>query len=210
MQRSFSGHSVRGGHALMNTPTHAILNLAILGRKHRPEWNVPIIWGGFIPDLALFAFFGWTTVATDLSSQQIWGEAYYAPFWQNLFVIWNSIPLALLGIGTGLWLRRYQQALGTTIAICCASILLHCLEDLPLHREDAHRHFWPLSNYRFESPVSYWDPAHHGDVFAVFELGLSLMVSVYVFRLLRSRLAKGLLIFSNLLFLVFFVGFYLR
>jgi len=35
------------------------------------------------------------------------------------------------------------------------------LPDLPLHREDAHGHFYPLSNWHFESPISYWDPAHH-------------------------------------------------
>ncbi|MEO0756344.1 MAG: hypothetical protein AAFY78_05660 [Cyanobacteria bacterium J06648_16] len=195
----------------MNTPTHAILNLAILGRKSRPEWNSPIIWGGLIPDLAMFVFFGWATVGTDMNSAQIWGEAYYAPFWQNLFDLWNSIPLALVGIGVGLWLRRRRRfsAIGVSLILCCASVMLHCLVDLPIHAEDAHRHFWPLSNYRFESPVSYWDPAKGGQVFALFEMLLALGLSVYVFRWLRSRLTQGLLIFSNLLFLTFFIGFYL-
>lgn len=195
----------------MNTPTHAILNLAILGRKSRPEWNSPIIWGGLIPDLAMFGFYGWAKLATDMTESQIWGEAYYQPFWQNLFDFWNSIPLALLGVGMGWWLSRQlrYRSVGITVIVCCTSIILHCLADLPLHRDDAHRHFWPLTNYRFESPISYWDPAHNGDVFVIFELGLALFASVYVFRLLRSRLTKGLLIFSNLLFLAGFVVFYL-
>ena len=30
--------------------------------------------------------------------------------------------------------------------------------------DDAHRHFYPLSDYRFISLVSYWDPRHYGTV----------------------------------------------
>ncbi len=195
----------------MNTPTHAILNLAVLGKRSRPSWNSPIIWGGLIPDLAMFVFFGWATLGTDMTGSQIWGEAYYEPFWQNVFDFWNSIPLALVGVGLGLWLRqrrRFQQA-GTLVAVCCASIILHCIADLPIHAEDAHRHFWPLSNYRFESPVSYWDPAKGGRIFALFEMVMALGLSIYVFSWLKSRLTQGLLIFSNLLFLTFFIRFYL-
>ena len=40
--------------------------------------------------------------------------------------------------------------------------LLHIALDFPLHADDAHRHFWPVSDWRFFSPVSYWDPAHNG------------------------------------------------
>ncbi|MEO0540952.1 MAG: hypothetical protein AAFZ80_08810 [Cyanobacteria bacterium P01_A01_bin.105] len=194
----------------MNTPTHAIVNLALLGRKSRPDWNSPIIWGGMIPDLAMFVFFGWATLGTDMTGEQIWGEAYYDPLWQTFFDLWNSIPLALIGVGLGLWLRRRWRSTGTAVALCCASVVLHCLVDLPIHAEDAHRHFWPLSNYRFESPVSYWDPAKGGNIFAPFELALALALSVYLFSWLRSRLTQALLIFSNLLFLTFFIRFYLQ
>jgi hypothetical protein len=41
-------------------------------------------------------------------------------------------------------------------------MVLHVAADLPLHREDAHGHFYPFSDWHFESPISYWDPAHHG------------------------------------------------
>ncbi|NJL54672.1 MAG: hypothetical protein HC838_01265 [Spirulinaceae cyanobacterium RM2_2_10] len=194
----------------MNTPSHVIINLAILGRKARPEWNWPIVLGALIPDLAMFVFYGWTKLISGISDQQIWDVTYYEPFWQNTFDFWNSIPLALVGIGLGVGLGRRTKwnSIGTAIAICCASVLLHCLADLPLHREDAHRHFWPLSNVRFESPISYWDPDHYGNIFVLFELGLVLVLSIYAFRLIRSWWGKGLLIFSNIFMLTAWSVFY--
>ncbi len=175
----------------MNTPAHAIFNLALLGRKKQPQWNPLIIWGALIPDLAMFAFYLWLRLATDIPENQIWRVEYYRPFWQTLFDWFNSIPLALLGMGVMFYARR------TGIALLFASILLHCLQDLPLHNDDAHRHFLPLSNYRFESPLSYWDPDHYGQIMGLIELVLMVVASIYVFRRVRSRWTKGLLISVN-------------
>jgi membrane-bound metal-dependent hydrolase YbcI (DUF457 family) len=194
----------------MNTPTHAIVNLAILGRKTRPEWNWPIVLGSLIPDLAMFGFYGWTRLIAGMQEDQIWDTAYYEPFWQNIFDFWNSIPLALVGVGVGAWLirRKKWRGLGSAIAICCASVILHCLADLPLHSEDAHRHFWPLTNYRFESPVSYWDPNYHGNIFVLIEVALTIGLSIYIFRIIRSRWGKGLLVLSNVFMFTVFILFY--
>jgi len=177
----------------MNTPAHAIFNLALLGRKNKPQWNPLIIWGALIPDLAMFVFYLWLRFATDIPEGQIWRVEYYRPFWQTLFDWFNSIPLAVLGVGVML----YAQQAG--LALLFASILLHCLGDLPLHHDDGHRHFLPFSNFRFESPVSYWDPAHYGGIFGPIEMVLMAIASVYVFRRVRSRWTKGLLLVANLL-----------
>jgi hypothetical protein len=40
--------------------------------------------------------------------------------------------------------------------------LLHIFGDLPLHHDGVHRHFLPLLEWRFVSPASCWNPAHHG------------------------------------------------
>ena len=176
----------------MNTPAHAVLNLAMLNRKQRPDWNPLIIWGALIPDITMFIFYGVLKLA-GVSEEQIWREEYYRPFWQLTFDFFNSIPLALLGLGIMLYARR------TGIALLFASIVLHCLEDLPLHHDDGHRHFWPLSNFRFESPVSYWDPDHYGIIAGRIELALMLVASIYVFRRVRSPWTKGLLIVANAL-----------
>ena len=176
----------------MNTPAHAIFNLALLGRQNRPEWNPLIVWGALIPDLAMFGFYGLLKFA-NVSESQIWRVEYYRPFWQTIFDFFNSIPLALIGLALMLYLKRKG------IALLFASIVLHCLEDLPLHANDGHRHFWPLSQFRFESPVSYWDPSYYGNIVGPLELGLMLLASFYVFRRVRSRWTKGLLISANVL-----------
>jgi hypothetical protein len=51
------------------------------------------------------------------------------------------------------------------------AMAMHVALDLSLHNADAHRHFLPLSHWQFESPVSYWDPAHYG----VFGAGLEVV-----------------------------------
>lgn len=177
----------------MNTPAHAIFNLALLGQKKEPQWNPLIIWGAVIPDLAMFGFYLWMRLATDIPESQVWRVEYFRPSWQTLFDLSHSIPSALLGLSVMLYAKR------TGIALLFGSIGLHCLEDLPVHHDDAHRHFLPLSNFRFESPFSYWDPAHYGRILGPLEMGLMAVASVYVFRRVRSRWTKGLLIVANAL-----------
>ena len=60
------------------------------------------------------------------------------------------------------------------------SMLLHFACDLPLHHDDAHRHFLPLSLWRFESPVSYWDPKRFGWITAPLEMILTVGGCVYL------------------------------
>lgn len=197
----------------MNTPSHVILNLAILGRRSRSRLNSPIFWGALLPDLAMFGFYGWAKLIANMDETTIWRDAYYDPFWQDVFDVGNSIPLALLVIALALLVRSRRPQWQTTSIVMiflASSVILHCLADLPLHVDDGHRHFWPLSNFRFESPVSYWDPDHHGDIVALGEFVLVLLASGRVWQLLRSRWARVLLIGSNILMGLFYTSFYLR
>jgi hypothetical protein len=185
----------------MNTPSHSILNLAILDRGNLKGCTWPIIFGSWLPDAAIFVFYGWAKVM-GLPEQVIWNEAYYTPVWQSIFAIGNSIPLALVGLGLCLWAKFPG---GVALA---ASALLHHLEDLPLHHEDAHQHFWPLSDYRFISPVSYWDADHYGAYGALTELALVMVASVVLWRRVRSRWGRGLLLLVNTLYIGGYWQFY--
>jgi hypothetical protein len=170
----------------MNTPSHLILNLALLRRPVAPAMTWPILIGALLPDAALFVFYSWAK-GQGLPERTIWGEAYYSQPWQDIFALGNSMPLGLLGVGLGYALQR------PWLGLLSASMVLHHLADLPLHHDDAHRHFWPLSSVRFVSPVSYWDVEHFGRLGATVELGLLLAATAYLMPRLERRWSRGLL-----------------
>ena len=76
------------------------------------------------------------------------------------------------------------------IAFFC-SVLLHCGVDLALHHDDAHRHFFPLSDWRYASPVSYWDPRRLGRLGALLEV-CSVIGGSFVLARRGQRSAPGL------------------
>ncbi|HEY9761795.1 MAG TPA: hypothetical protein V6D07_04680 [Trichocoleus sp.] len=188
----------------MNTPSHLILNLATLRRPAHPEVTWPVLIGAFVPDAAMFVFYAWVKFVERLPDSTIWNETFFSQSWQDIFAIGNSIPLVLLGIGATYAWRKWAWL------YFFASMLLHQLCDLPVHHDDAHRHFVPLSNYRFISPVSYWDPDHYGALIALIESSLVLIASVYLWRQVRSRLGRGLLLLTNVVYVAGYVAFYAR
>ena len=63
----------------------------------------------------------------------------------------------------------------------------HCLTDLHGHREDAHGHVFPLTSWRFESPVSYWDPEYYGLIMTGAEVVVVVLGSVVMVRSYQPR-----------------------
>lgn len=157
----------------MNTPAHVIASCVLL--PHRAGWlpTAAVVTGAILPDLPMFLFYAYQKVM-GRGERDIWGTLYFDPAWQNFFDWFNSIPLAAVLLAL-CWWRGWE--IGTLLF---ASILLHCLCDLPLHHDDSHRHFFPLTDWRFASPVSYWDPAHHGRVMMALELLGAIAGSVWL------------------------------
>ena len=171
----------------MNTPAHIVLNLLCLGRTDPGTAALPVICGAILPDLPMFVFYGILKLR-GVPERVIWRQSYYEPAWQNFIDLFNSVPLILLGLGIAAWLGSRS---GVLLAV---SMLLHIAGDLPLHHDDGHRHFFPLSNWRFESPVSYWDPNHYGHIVSVIEV-LAVVAACVVlltnYQSLAARLAVG-------------------
>ena len=90
------------------------------------------------------------------------------------------------------------------------SMVMHSLLDLPVHNDDAHRHFFPFSDYRFISPFSYWDVNHYGAIVAFVEMSLVLASTVYLFSAFRSYWVRGLMVSVNVVYLFGYFRFYLR
>lgn len=178
----------------MNTPSHAILNLGILAKPQQSHFNLLIVFGAILPDIPIFVFYLVARYIQRLPERQIWSTAYYQPFWQNIIHLFHSIPLALIGVA----IARYYG--WKPIEIILLSMVLHSLGDLPVHSDDAHRHFLPFSDYRFISPISYWDTNKYGTIVSFVERLLVLVASVYVFGMVHSYIGKALLIAVNLIY----------
>ena len=123
----------------MNTPAHVVLNALLLRRGRFGAHPKAMLIGALAPDLPIFGFYLWQRLARGESEREIWSTLYFDPAWQLFFDIFNSLPL--IGLGA-LIAWRFQQP---AARILFASMALHCLMDLPLHHDDAHRHFLPFS-----------------------------------------------------------------
>ena len=108
----------------------------------------------------------------------------------NSFVLWGAF-LAL-----ALW-RKWQL-----LAVFASAAILHLTLDFPLHTHDARQHFWPLTDWVFISPVSYWDSRAHANIVGPVELTLSVGLAIYLlarFRRWITRAFVALLLAAELL-----------
>ena len=123
---------------------------------------------------------GWVTTPSILTTSEelTWSVHYFDPSWQAFFDIFNSLPLIIIG-----GVVSYYRGVMRLVALF-GSMVLHTLGDLPLHHNDGHHHFFPFSNWRFDSPVSYWDPHHYGNIVAPLE---AIAVLAGCFILLRRH-----------------------
>lgn len=183
----------------MNTPGHLVVNLAALARGEPPvrHARLAVAFGAVLPDIPMVVFYAWARGVARLPERVIWREAYFDPAWQAFFDVFNSVPLILLL----LWVAWRARA--TAVLLAGWSMLLHAALDLPLHGEDAHRHFFPLSDVRFESPISYWDPARFGGIVSMVELGVVVALTALVlWPRLRSPAWRALLVVANAAYLI--------
>jgi len=183
----------------MMTQTHVLVGVALFARPGKPARNLMAIAGGIVPDAAIFILYAIEKLRGTPESV-IWSDVYFSPFWQDAVAWGNSVPLWLLLLVIGLVLVKSQLngavvpqdgmtmkvdngngrtlALASLLVVFAGSCLAHMACDFPLHVDDAHRHFFPLSSWRFRSAVSYWDPNHYGvqaaSCEAIFGIGLSI------------------------------------
>lgn len=160
----------------MNTPAHLLLGAAAFGKPHSNRVTGAAVIGALLPDLSLYVMGGVSLFVLGIPSNVVFGELYFSPLWQQVFAIDNSFVLWGFGLLIAIW-RRVDWA----IALCGAA-LLHIALDFPLHAEDARMNFWPLSEWKFISPVSYWDSSQGGAIVSVIEMALVLAVTVWLCR----------------------------
>ncbi len=174
----------------MNTPAHTLLAAALLAKPEARKRNAALIVGSLIPDVTILWMILWERFIRGTDMRTIFTEKYYAPEWHLVFAIPNSIPLFALGAAAG-------YALGWPLVwVLCAAALVHVIGDLPLHHDDGHPHLWPFSDWIYASPVSYWDPGHHGIAAGAVEAALCVVLGVILWRRFSGVPARTLIAFG--------------
>lgn len=171
----------------MNTPAHLIFGLAAFGKPAAPQVTVAAAIGAILPDLSLYLLAVWHLFVMGTDPQIVFGEMYFSDAWQGIFRIDNSIVLWGIGLAIALALRS-----AWAVALCGAA-LLHLALDFPLHHDDGRAHFWPLTDWVFQSPVSYWDRAHYGGIVGPIEIALSLTLCVWLWRRFRQQVTRAVI-----------------
>ncbi|TFL16468.1 cobalamin biosynthesis protein CobQ [Jannaschia formosa] len=156
----------------MNTPAHLLLGLAVFGRREHPRVSAAALAGALLPDLSLYLLAG-GSLAIGIPAGRVFGELYFSDLWQMIFAIDNSVPIWGLLLAMGIWAKRLW------IVALAGAGLLHLALDLPLHHDDGRPHIWPLSDWVFASPLSYWDRAHHAGWVAPIETALALVAAAW-------------------------------
>lgn len=170
----------------MLTTTHMLLGAAISTRPHFRGWQIAMGWlGGLAPDasVVLMVIASRTTGA---GGGDLWDKPtglYWQEPWQTFSAISNSMPMWAVLAVCGYLLYRFAdkaKPIWLGVTIFCVAALVHTICDFPVHTDDAHVHFWPLTDWRFHSPVSYYQSSHFGDIVRPIEALVDVVLAAFL------------------------------
>ncbi len=173
----------------MQTTTHALIALTGFQRKSIPRSGWAAVIGSVLPD-AFIAVFIPVTFARGISAQQAFDVEFFNEPWATIGAISNSFPLWSLVLVAGVILRSRNPQAGKLVTVGALSGLAHLVVDFFTHATDAHRHLWPISNWRFESPFSYWEVEHHANFVMPIEGAIGLVAVKLLWPRTTSKLQR--------------------
>lgn len=188
----------------MITSTHALLALAALSKRGEAKRNLSVLTGSLLPDLAIFLWAPYQSIVNDVSGAEMWDKLYFEPPMQNLIAWFNSVPIyaGLLLIG----ILARSKTWGKLLMVFALAALIHIATDMPVHADDAYRHFWPISDWRFYSPLSYWDVNHHAGWVGKLDILIALISIAVLWRRFSGRWVKIALGVTAFLYMLVLVG----
>lgn len=192
----------------MMTTTHLLVGAAIVTRKNMSRRMVGWAFlAALIPDVNMIAMLVWARMSN--FSGNIWRQPdglYWSEPWQTYSAIVNSAPLyaTILGLGYLVWRSEEEKAkrIGQIMMVFGGAALAHVLLDFPVHTDDAHQHFWPLSTWRFHSFMSYYQQSAFAQYVSLVEMGMGLIAAIILWRRHTSKLVRGFVVLLVLPYLI--------
>ena len=188
----------------MNTQSHVIIGAALLGRA-MPKRAWVAAAGGLLPDMPMILIVI-TLQVLGYSSYQIFDEMYWQNWWQisngiaHNFWLWGGLALLSIVMKERLSASAASIERWAMTLVFSLSTLLHAGIDFLCHREDAHMSLWPVTRWKFMSPVSYYDRAHYGNYFSLFEAALCLCLAIVLVRQFQNKWVRGALGLAMLMY----------
>ena len=182
----------------MVTTTHMLMAAFATTRPRMRAWMVFLGWfGGFFPDMPMFLMVGASRMMD--GPVNLWREPdglYWTDPWKTITDLGHSLPIwtALCLLGWLMWQRGRDKisVAGQALLVFSAGALIHSIVDFFVHTDDAHAQLLPFTDWRFHSPVSYYQPQHFGREVTFIELGFCVFATWWMFRHFRSWTVRGL------------------
>lgn len=188
----------------MNSPTHSLLALAILSTRGHRRRNWAVFAGSLVPDLAIYLWAPYQMFIKGEDQRRLWDVLYFEPPMQLLIALFNSVPIYAAMAAAGFVFRA--RLWGACLLAFSLAALIHMATDLPVHGHDAYRHFWPLSEWRFYSPFSYWERDHHAGIVSLIEGAMAMAAIFVLWRRFDARWVKIVLGILAALYAVLNIG----
>jgi membrane-bound metal-dependent hydrolase YbcI (DUF457 family) len=181
----------------MNTQTHVIMGAALFGGDvPKRAWAAAL--GGVLPDIPMLLIVLSLMIAR-VPGRKIFDQMYWENWWQitngiaHNFWLWGGLLLLSIFMRERLAASAENMDFWALVMVFAGSGFLHCCIDFLVHREDAHMSLWPVTRWKFMSPVSYYDPAHFGRWFSLFEAALGLILSVVLLQRFNATVLRVVL-----------------
>lgn len=194
----------------MQTPSHFLLT-AVLAHKApsltQTGSKVSLLVGSILPDLPLILltvgyelYYRWFAVSPTSGSvmEYLHFDLFFNdPIWIISHNFFHSLVINFVLLAVGYWGMRREQRWGRLLFWLTVGTLFHTVIDILTHHSDGPLLLFPLNcEYRFPSPVSYWEAAYYGREFRIFEYAADALIIVYLIIIWRKQIRQNATVHS--------------
>lgn len=185
----------------MQTPSHFLLT-AVLAHKVSPRnqtiSKTSLLVGSFLPDLPFIlltigyeAYYRWFVVppTSDSIMEYLHFDLFFNdPVWIISHNFFHSLVINFVLLTVGYWGVRRELPWAYLLFWLSVGTLFHTVIDIFTHHSDGPLLFFPLNwDYRYPSPISYWEADYYGRVFRILEYTLDALIIAYLIRIWYKR-----------------------